>query len=159
MISPSRRQHQPESLSVESSSVSLVAASPLLSSKIPPESLLGLDPRSTANLFLDATCIRNKIINGEDFFYIKPGDNSSEDFFMLNLETIPAVREAQSCSILRSLITRCGVILANERDILIQDENSRLLSMRTKEGDVFWETSSELVMDDYQYALFEITLV
>ncbi|KAE8685990.1 proline-rich receptor-like protein kinase PERK4-like [Hibiscus syriacus] len=45
--------------------------------------LQGLDPRSTANLFIDATCIGEKII-------------SNEDCFILKLETSAAIREAQS---------------------------------------------------------------
>ncbi|XWS42037.1 hypothetical protein CRYUN_Cryun17cG0134300 [Craigia yunnanensis] len=56
-------------------------------SKGPPRPLhrflQGLDPRSTANLFIDATCIGEKII-------------SNEDCFILKIETSQAIREAQS---------------------------------------------------------------
>lgn len=100
--------------------------------------LQGLDPRSTANMFLDATCIGEKIINGEDCFILK-------------LETSPAVREAQSGPDFEIIHHTIWGYFSQRSGLLIQFEDSRLLSMRTKEGDVFWETSAESVMDDYRY--------
>uniref|UniRef100_M4ESP1 FAD-dependent oxidoreductase 2 FAD-binding domain-containing protein n=1 Tax=Brassica campestris TaxID=3711 RepID=M4ESP1_BRACM len=100
--------------------------------------LQGLDPRSTANMFLDATCIGEKIINGEDCFILK-------------LETSPAVREAQSGPEFEIIHHTIWGYFSQRSGLLIQFEDSRLLSMRTKEGDVFWETSAESVMDDYRY--------
>lgn len=99
----------------------------------------GLDPRSTANLFLDATCIGEKIINGEDCFILK-------------LETSPAVREAQSGPNFEIIHHTIWGYFSQRSGLLIQFEDSRLLRMRTKEDDdVFWETSAESVMDDYRY--------
>ncbi|CAA7022942.1 unnamed protein product [Microthlaspi erraticum] len=101
--------------------------------------LQGLDPRSTANLFLDATCIGEKIINGEDCFILK-------------LETSPAVREAQSGPNFEIIHHTIWGYFSQRSGLLIQFEDSRLLRMRTKDDDdVFWETSAESVMDDYRY--------
>ncbi|CAN8251360.1 unnamed protein product [Cochlearia groenlandica] len=101
--------------------------------------LQGLDPRSTANLFIDATCIGEKIIDGEDCFILK-------------LETSPAIREAQSGPNFEIIHHTIWGYFSQRSGLLIQFEDSRLLRMRTKEDeDVFWETSAESVMDDYRY--------
>ncbi|CAN1344192.1 hypothetical protein LINPERPRIM_LOCUS40005 [Linum perenne] len=101
--------------------------------------LQGLDPRSTANLFTDATCIGEKIIDNEDCFILK-------------LETSPAIREAQSgpnCEIIHHTIWG---YFSQRSGLLVQFEDSRLLRMRTKDDyDVFWETSTESVIEDYRY--------
>ncbi|CAN0861968.1 hypothetical protein LINGRAHAP2_LOCUS8350 [Linum grandiflorum] len=101
--------------------------------------LQGLDPRSTANLFSDATCIGEKIINNEDCFILK-------------LETSPAIREAQSgpnCEIIHHTIWG---YFSQRSGLLVQFEDSRLLRMRTKDDyDVFWETSTESVIEEYRY--------
>ncbi|XP_021891330.1 uncharacterized protein LOC110809729 [Carica papaya] len=112
-------------------------------SKGPPRPLRrflqGLDPRSTANLFLDATCIGEKIISGEDCFILK-------------LETSPAIREAQSGPNYEIIHHTIWGYFSQRSGLLIQFEDSRLLRMRTKDDDdVFWETSTESVMDDYKY--------
>ncbi|KAL5557261.1 hypothetical protein UlMin_039497 [Ulmus minor] len=112
-------------------------------SKGPPRPLRrflqGLDPRSTANLFLDATCIGEKIIN-------------EEDCFILKLETSPAIREAQSGPNYEIIHHTIWGYFSQRSGLLIQFEDSRLLGMKTKgNDDVFWETSTESVMEDYKY--------
>lgn len=99
----------------------------------------GLDPRSTANLFLDASCIGERII-------------SDQDCFILKLETSPAIREAQSGPNYEIIHHTIWGYFSQRSGLLIQFEDSRLLRMRTKDDDdVFWETSTESVMDDYRY--------
>ncbi|XP_031400157.1 uncharacterized protein LOC116210430 [Punica granatum] len=101
--------------------------------------LQGLDPRSTANLFLDAMCIGEKIINDEDCFILK-------------LETGPAAREAQSGPNYEIIHHTIWGYFSQRSGLLIQFEDSRLLRMKTKgDEDVFWETSTESVMDEYKY--------
>ncbi|KAJ7952979.1 DUF620 family protein [Quillaja saponaria] len=101
--------------------------------------LQGLDPRATANLFLDAMCIGEKIINDEDCFILK-------------LETSPAIREAQSGPDYEIIHHTIWGYFSQRSGLLIQFEDSRLLRMRTKtDDDVFWETSTESVMEDYKY--------
>ncbi|XVF17872.1 hypothetical protein REPUB_Repub10bG0162100 [Reevesia pubescens] len=112
-------------------------------SKGPPRPLRrflqGLDPRSTANLFIDATCIGEKII-------------SNEDCFILKLETSQAIREAQSGPNYEIIHHTIWGYFSQRSGLLIQFEDSRLLMMKTKDdNDVFWETRTESVMDDYKY--------
>ncbi|XP_031255032.1 uncharacterized protein LOC116113036 [Pistacia vera] len=112
-------------------------------SKGPPRPLRrflqGLDPRSTANLFLDASCIGEKVIN-------------QDDCFILKLETSPAIREAQSGPNYEIIHHTIWGYFSQRSGLLVQFEDSRLLRMRTKaDDDVFWETSTESVMDDYRH--------
>lgn len=98
-----------------------------------------MDPRSTANLFIDATCIGEKII-------------SKEDCFILKLETSPAIREAQGGPNYEIIHHTIWGYFSQRSGLLIQFEDSRLLMMKTKDdNDVFWETRTESVMDDYKY--------
>ncbi|KAL5819375.1 hypothetical protein ACOSQ3_023306 [Xanthoceras sorbifolium] len=114
--------------------------------KTPPSFLIGtlspttgLDPRSTANLFLDATCIKEKIINNIDCFILK-------------LETNPVIREAQREPNYEIIHNTIWGYFCQISGLMIQFEDSRLLSMRTKDdNEVFWETSMESVMEDYKY--------
>nr|ALB00213.1 hypothetical protein [Populus tomentosa] len=112
-------------------------------SKGPPRPLRrflqGLDPRSTANLFIDATCIGEKLIKDEDCFILK-------------LETSPAIREAQSGPNFEIIHHTMWGYFSQRSGLLIQFEDSRLIGLRTKDGeDIFWETSAESIMDDYRY--------
>ncbi|XWS29312.1 hypothetical protein CRYUN_Cryun24cG0018200 [Craigia yunnanensis] len=112
-------------------------------SKGPPRPLRrflqGLDPRSTANLFIDATCIGEKII-------------SNEDCFILKLEISPAIREAQSGPNYEIIHHTIWGYFSQRSGLLIQFEDSRLLMMKAKDdNDVFWETRTESVMGDYTY--------
>ncbi|KAK8606772.1 hypothetical protein V6N13_052529 [Hibiscus sabdariffa] len=100
--------------------------------------LQGLDPRSTANLFIDATCIGEKVI-------------SNEDCFILKLETSAAIREAQSGPNYEIINHTIWGYFSQRSGLMIQFEDSRLLMMKTKDdNDVFWETRTESVMDDYK---------
>ncbi|KAE8703808.1 hypothetical protein F3Y22_tig00110462pilonHSYRG00118 [Hibiscus syriacus] len=101
--------------------------------------LQGLDPRSTANLFIDATCIGEKII-------------SNEDCFILKLETGAVIREAQSGPNYEIINHTIWGYFSQRSGLMIQFEDSRLLMMKNKDdNDVFWETRTESVMDDYKY--------
>ncbi|KAL9661758.1 hypothetical protein QQ045_026586 [Rhodiola kirilowii] len=101
--------------------------------------LQGLDPRSTANLFLDAMCIGEKIINNDDCFILK-------------LDTSPAAREAQSGPNYEIIHHTIWGYFSQRSGLLVQFEDSRLLRMRTKDGeDVFWETSAESMIQEYKY--------
>ena len=98
-----------------------------------------MDPRATANLFLDAACIGEKIINDEECFILK-------------LETSPAIREAQSGPNFEIIHHTIWGYFSQRSGLMIQFEDSRLLTMRTKDDDdIFWETSLESVMEDYRY--------
>ncbi|XP_028760395.1 uncharacterized protein LOC114719103 [Neltuma alba] len=101
--------------------------------------LQGLDPRATANLFLGAACIGEKIINGDDCFILK-------------VETSPAIREAQSGPNYEIIHHTIWGYFSQRSGLLVQFEDSRLIGMRTKDlDDIFWETSLESVIEDYRY--------
>lgn len=106
--------------------------------------LQGLDPRATANLFLDATCVGEKTID-------------EEDCFILKLETSPEVREAQSGPNHEIIHHTLWGYFSQRSGLLVQFEDSKLLRMNNSttgsddEGGVFWETSTESVMGDYRY--------
>ncbi|KAL6542264.1 hypothetical protein OROMI_023866 [Orobanche minor] len=113
-------------------------------SKGPPRPLRrflqGLDPRATANLFIDAVCIGEKIIN-------------SEDCFILKLETSQSTLEAQSGPKYEIIHHTVWGYFSQRSGLLVKFEDSRLLSVKTskEDGDVFWETSTESVIEDYKY--------
>ncbi|KAF8406416.1 hypothetical protein HHK36_008503 [Tetracentron sinense] len=119
------------------------SSQPSHASKGPPRPLRrflqGLDPRSTANLFLDAVCIGEKIINNEDCFILK-------------LETSQAMLEAQSSNRFEIIHHTIWGYFSQRTGLLIQFEDSKLLRMKAKGDDsVFWETSMESVIEDYRY--------
>lgn len=98
-----------------------------------------MDPRSTANLFLSANCIGEKVINGEQCFILK-------------LDTSPAIREEQSGPNYEIIHHTIWGYFSERSGLLVQFEDSRLIGMQTKSGeDIFWETSIESAMDDYKY--------
>ncbi|KAH7864549.1 hypothetical protein Vadar_030877 [Vaccinium darrowii] len=114
-------------------------------SKGPPRPLRrflqGLDPRSTANLFLDAVCIGEKIINDEDCFILK-------------LDTCKSALEAQSSQKYEIIHHTIWGYFSQRSGLLVKFEDSRLLTVKTKGEDnegVFWETSTESVIEDYKY--------
>lgn len=101
----------------------------------------GLDPRSAANLFIDAVCIGEKIINDEDCFILK-------------LDTNQATLEAQSDSRYEIIHHTLWGYFSQRSGLLVKFEDSRLLTVKTSRDDgdgVFWETSSESVIEDYKY--------
>ncbi|KAK4416551.1 hypothetical protein Salat_2480600 [Sesamum alatum] len=102
--------------------------------------LQGLDPRATANLFIDAVCIGEKIINDEDCFILK-------------LDTPQSTLEAQGGPKFEIIHHTIWGYFSQRSGLLVKFEDSRLLSVKTnkEDGDVFWETSSESVIEDYKY--------
>ncbi|KAL5711699.1 hypothetical protein ACHQM5_013955 [Ranunculus cassubicifolius] len=101
--------------------------------------LQGLDPRATANLFADALCIGEKIINNEDCFILK-------------LDASSASLQARSCDNFEIIHHTIWGYFSQRSGLLVQFEDSHLLRIQTKGDDsVFWETSMESVIDDYKY--------
>ncbi|CAM8972169.1 hypothetical protein QQ045_028290 [Rhodiola kirilowii] len=100
----------------------------------------GLDPRSTANLFLDAVCIGEKTINNEDCFILK-------------LETNSKALKSQSTSNTEIVHHTVWGYFSQRTGLLVQFEDTKLVRMKAAkgEGSVFWETTLESVIDDYRY--------
>ncbi|XP_058068890.1 uncharacterized protein LOC131218227 [Magnolia sinica] len=102
-------------------------------------SLQGLDPRSTANLFSDAVCIGEKIINGDECFILK-------------LDAGPTMLKARSSNSFEIIHHTIWGYFSQRTGLLVQFEDSHLLRMKGKGDDsVFWETSMESVIEDYKY--------
>ncbi|KAG6382883.1 hypothetical protein SASPL_157394 [Salvia splendens] len=101
--------------------------------------LQGLDPRAAANLFIDAVCIGEKIINDEDCFILK-------------IDTNQSTLEAQSSPKHEIIHHTIWGYFSQRSGLLVKLEDSRLLSVKTckEDGDVFWETSTESVIEDYK---------
>nr|GMD93740.1 uncharacterized protein LOC109170414 [Ipomoea batatas] len=101
----------------------------------------GLDPRSTANLFLNGTCIGEKSVGGEECFILKLETGAE----MLDAQTTPNIKVVHH-TIWGSFSQRTG--------LLIQFRDTKLVKMKTGKGDndfVFWETSMESSLEDYKY--------
>ncbi|KAH0462826.1 hypothetical protein IEQ34_010401 [Dendrobium chrysotoxum] len=118
-------------------------------------SLQGLDPRSTANLFVDAVCIGEKIVNGEECFILK-------------LEVSANVLKSRSASSFDIIRHTVWGYFSQRTGLLMQLEDSHLLRMKSGGGrtsastqiscnsinndsSIFWETSMESIIDDYRY--------
>ncbi|TVU35014.1 hypothetical protein EJB05_16879, partial [Eragrostis curvula] len=102
----------------------------------------GLDPRSIANLFSDAVCIGEKIINGEECFILK-------------LEAGAATLRARSAAAFDIIHHTVWGYFSQRTGLLIQLEDSHLLRMKSGKGarrseNIFWETSMESVISDYR---------
>ncbi|KAM7516269.1 hypothetical protein LguiA_005852 [Lonicera macranthoides] len=103
--------------------------------------LQGLDPRSTAILFLDAVCIGEKIINNEDCFILK-------------LDTSQSTLDAQSSPKYEIISHTIWGYFSQRSGLMVKFEDSRLLTVKNKGDDgggVFWETRAESVIEDYKY--------
>ncbi|XP_010257402.1 PREDICTED: uncharacterized protein LOC104597517 [Nelumbo nucifera] len=101
--------------------------------------LQGLDPRSTANLFLDAVCIGEKIINNEDCFILK-------------LEANAASLEARNTKAVEIIHHTMWGYFSQRTGLLIQFEDCKLLTIKGKRhSSIFWETRMESVIEDYRY--------
>ncbi|KAF0919199.1 hypothetical protein E2562_028482 [Oryza meyeriana var. granulata] len=103
----------------------------------------GLDPRSIANLFSDAVCIGEKIINGEECFILK-------------LEASAATLRARSAAAFDIIHHTVWGYFSQRTGLLIQLEDSHLLRMKSGKGarrseNIFWETSMESVISDYRH--------
>lgn len=120
------------------------SSQPSHANKGPPRPLRrifqGLDPRSTANLFLDAVCIGEKSI-------------MNEDCFVLKLDTSAKALKAQSTSNTEIVHHTVWGYFSQRTGLLIQFEDTKLVRMKAGKGDgnVFWETSLESMIDDYRY--------
>lgn len=98
----------------------------------------GLDPRSTANLFSNAVCMGEKVIN-------------NEDCFLLKLEAEPSTLRARSSNnveIIRHTVWGC---FSQKTGLLVQFEDTHLLRIKAS-GDesIFWETTMESLIEDYK---------
>ncbi|XP_057975404.1 uncharacterized protein LOC131162826 [Malania oleifera] len=100
----------------------------------------GLDPRSTANLFLEAVCIGEKNINNEDCFILK-------------LETGASTLKTQSTAHTEIVHHTIWGYFSQRTGLLVQFEDSKLVRMKPVRGDdsVFWETTMETAVGDYRY--------
>ncbi|CAL5332278.1 unnamed protein product [Camellia sinensis] len=117
---------------------------PSQASKGPPRPLRrffqGLDPRSTANLFINAVCIGEKSINNEDCFILK-------------LETSADILQAHSTPNTEIVHHTIWGYFSQRTGLLIQFQDSKLVRMKASRRDesVFWETSMESLIEDYRY--------
>ncbi|GMH25268.1 hypothetical protein Nepgr_027111 [Nepenthes gracilis] len=105
--------------------------------------LQGLDPRATANLFIDAVCIGEKVVNNEDCFILK-------------LEPSQSTLDAQSGPKYEIIHHTIWGYFSQRSGLLLQFEDSRMIRLKANvkndDGDgVFWETSAESVIEDYRY--------
>lgn len=100
----------------------------------------GLDPRCTANMFLDAVCVGEKTIN-------------KEDCFLLKIETAQDILQAQNTSNTEIIRHTVWGYFSQRTGLLVKFEDIKLVRMKPSKGDdsVFWETSIESVIEDYRY--------
>ncbi|KAJ8531956.1 hypothetical protein K7X08_011879 [Anisodus acutangulus] len=113
-------------------------------SKGPPRPLRrffqGLDPRSTANLFLNAICVGEKTIKDEECFILK-------------LESSIDMVKAQSTANTEVVHHTIWGYFSQRTGLLVQFEDTKLVRVKSPKGDsnVFWETSMESMLEDYRY--------
>ncbi|KAH0684076.1 uncharacterized protein [Solanum tuberosum] len=114
-------------------------------SKGPPRPLRrffqGLDPRSTANLFLNAVCIGEKKIKDEGCFILK-------------LETSKDMLKAQSTANTEVVHHTIWGYFSQRLGVLIQFEDTKLVRLKSAKDNndsIFWETSMESTLKDYRY--------
>ncbi|KAI3665495.1 hypothetical protein L6452_44122 [Arctium lappa] len=101
--------------------------------------LQGLDPKSTGDLFLQAVCIGEKIINDEECFILK-------------LDTSQSDLEEQANPKYEVIHHTIWGYFSQRSGLLVKFEDSRLLTVNYDNGDsIFWETSTESVIEDYRY--------
>ncbi|CAN4122822.1 unnamed protein product [Withania somnifera] len=113
-------------------------------SKGPPRPLRrffqGLDPRSTANLFLNAVWIGEKKIKDEGCFTLK-------------LETSKDMLKAQSTANTETVHHTIWGYFSQRSGLLVQFEDTKLVRLKSgKDNDsTFWETSIESTLKDYRH--------
>ncbi|KAG6406873.1 hypothetical protein SASPL_134485 [Salvia splendens] len=101
--------------------------------------LQGLDPRTTANMFVNARCTGEKTINGEDCFVLK---------LCADPLTLKARSEEGPAEIIRHVLFG---YFSQKTGLLVQLEDSHLTRIQTNGGDaVYWETTINSVLDDYR---------
>ncbi|KAL0555994.1 hypothetical protein IC582_004497 [Cucumis melo] len=102
--------------------------------------LQGLDPKSTATLFSNSTCIGEKTINDEDCFILK-------------LEAESSVLRARSSSSVEIIRHTVWGYFSQRTGLLVQLEDSHLLRIkpaRSRNDNIFWETTMETLIQDYR---------
>ncbi|RDX71159.1 hypothetical protein CR513_49532, partial [Mucuna pruriens] len=120
------------------------SSQPFHANKGPPRPLRrffqGLDPRWTANLFLDAECVGENSIN-------------NEVCFMLKLQSNQQILQAQSTSNTEIVMHTILGYFSQRTGLLVKFEDTKLVRMKAGKGkeSVFWETSIESTIDDYRY--------
>ncbi|XP_014499390.1 uncharacterized protein LOC106760474 [Vigna radiata var. radiata] len=120
------------------------SSQPFHAIKAPPRPLRrifqGLDPRCAANLFLNAECVGENMIN-------------NEVCFMLKLQTAPQVLLAQSTSNTDIVMHTIMGYFSQRTGLLVKFEDTKLVKMRPVKGKehVFWETRVESLIEDYRY--------
>ncbi|TKY75144.1 hypothetical protein E2542_SST03910 [Spatholobus suberectus] len=120
------------------------SSQPFHANKGPPRPLRrffqGLDPRCTANLFLDAECVGENSIN-------------NEVCFMLKLQTEQHILQAQSTSHTEIVMHTILGYFSQRTGLLVKFEDTKLVKMKPVKGkeSVFWETSIESMIEDYRH--------
>ncbi|KAF5751162.1 hypothetical protein HS088_TW02G00172 [Tripterygium wilfordii] len=100
--------------------------------------LQGLDPRTTASMFVDARCIGEKKINGEDCFILK---------LCADPHTLKARSEGPA-EIIRHVLFG---YFSQKTGLLVLMEDSHLTRIQSNGGDaVYWETTINSFLDDYR---------
>lgn len=92
----------------------------------------------TANLFTNAICIGEKLVNDEDCFVLK-------------LEANTSTLEARSSSNVEIIRHTVWGYFSQRTGLLVQLEDTHLLRIKTSKSDsIFWETTMESQIQDYQ---------
>ncbi|KAL2333319.1 hypothetical protein Fmac_014532 [Flemingia macrophylla] len=104
----------------------------------PPIEILGLDPRSTANLFSNSICIGEKTVNNEECFTLK-------------LEAESSTLRARSNSNVEIVRHWVWGYFSQRTGLLVQLEDSHLLKLKSHENEsIYWETNMESLIQDYR---------
>jgi len=100
----------------------------------------GLDPRCTANLFVDAICIGEKNVD-------------TEECFVLKLESDAVTLKTQCSPNTEILHHTIWGYFSQRTGLLVKFEDTKLVKMKPIKGNdsVFWETSMESVIGEYKY--------
>ncbi|KAL8492081.1 hypothetical protein ACS0TY_023628 [Phlomoides rotata] len=100
--------------------------------------LQGLDPRTTANMFINARCTGEKKINGEDCFILK---------LCADPHTLKARSEGPA-EIIRHVLFG---YFSQKTGLLVHLEDSHLTRIQTNGVEaVYWETTINSVLEDYR---------
>ncbi|KAK6115962.1 hypothetical protein DH2020_008231 [Rehmannia glutinosa] len=100
--------------------------------------LQGLDPKTTANMFVNARCTGEKKLNGEDCFILK---------LCADPHTLKARSEGPA-EIIRHVLFG---YFSQKTGLLVHLEDSHLTRIQINGGDaVYWETTINSFLDDYR---------
>ncbi|KAI4374994.1 hypothetical protein MLD38_012919 [Melastoma candidum] len=121
------------------------SSQPSHANKGPPRPLRrlfqGIDPRSTALLFLDALCIGEKNVEGEACFVLK-------------IEASSSTLKSQSSPNTELVHHTVWGYFSQRTGLLIKFEDTKLVRMkaaRAGNDSAFWETTMESSIGDYKY--------